>query len=364
MKFLDLEAQYQSIKKDIDKAITEVIHTSSFVMGKQVAELEEQIAAYVGTKYAVGFNSGSDALTASLIALGITKDDEVIVPSFTYIATAEAAAIAGGKIVFVDVDKDTFNVDPTEIKKAITPNTKAIIPVHLYGQPANMDEIMAIAKDHKLYVIEDAAQAIGAEWDGQKVGSFGDTGCFSFFPTKNLGAYGDGGMITTDNKDVAEFLKQWRIHGQSKKYYTDFVGASSRLDTMQAAILLAKLPYLDRWNDQRRETAKQYNTGLKNAIDITIPLVLPKAKHVYHQYTIKPKYRDELKKSLAENDIPSMIYYPKPLHQQRAYVAALKHQLNRSDKLCNQVLSLPIYPELNKFHITQIITSINNAAKK
>lgn len=362
--FLDLQKQYLSIKKEIDEAIAGVIHTSSFIMGKQVNELEEKIAEYTGTKYAVGLNSGSDALTASLIALGITKGDEVIVPSFTYIATAEAVAIAGAEIVFVDVDPDTYNIDPKDIKNAISKKTKAILPVHLYGQPANMDEIMTIAQEHKLFVIEDAAQAIGAEWDGQKIGSFGDTGCFSFFPTKNLGAYGDGGMVTTNHKDISDFLKKWRIHGQSKKYYTDFVGASSRLDSLQAAILLAKLPHLDSWNAQRRVIAKQYDDALKNTTGITTPKVHPKARHIYHQYTITSDHREKVKERLLNNDIPSMIYYPEPLHTQPPYhtarrVGSLKH----AQQLSETVLSLPIYPEMPTEHIeivSQKITKFFN----
>ncbi len=359
MKFLDLEAQYQSIKKEIDAAISRVIRNSSFIMGDEVAELEQKIADYVGVPYAVGLNSGSDALTASLIALGITSGDEVIVPTFTYIATAEAVAITGGKIVFVDINPDTFNIDPKLLEVAITKKTKAIIPVHLYGQAAEMDAIMAIAQKHKLYVIEDCAQAIGAEYKGKKVGSFGTTGCFSFFPTKNLGAYGDGGMVVTSDKKIAEYLRQWRIHGQPKKYYTDFVGASSRLDTMQAAILLAKLPYLDDWNAKRQRLAARYDELLVDS-KITTPSIAPGASHVYHQYTIRIKDRDAIQAQLNKIGIPTMVYYPVPLHLQKAYRTPdyYSASLSKSEKICGQVLSLPIYPEMQKADFEHIIKSL------
>ncbi|MFZ6035977.1 MAG: DegT/DnrJ/EryC1/StrS family aminotransferase [Patescibacteria group bacterium] len=359
MKFLDLEAQYQSIKKEVDAAINRVIQNSSFIMGDEVAELEQKIAEYVGVPYAVGLNSGSDALTASLIALGITPGDEVIVPTFTYIATAEAVAIAGGKIVFVDINPKTFNVDPKLLEAAITKKTKAIIPVHLYGQAAEMDAIMAIAQKHKLYVIEDCAQAIGAEYNGKKVGSFGTTGCFSFFPTKNLGAYGDGGMVVTSDKKIAEYLRQWRIHGQPKKYYTDFVGASSRLDTMQAAILLAKLPYLDDWNAKRQRLAARYDELLVDS-KITTPSIAPGASHVYHQYTIKVKKRDSLRPVLQKIGIPTMVYYPEPLHVQKAYadLGYKKEDFPHSMQASSQVLSLPIFPELKDTTQTNIINTL------
>ncbi len=346
MKFLDLEAQYNSIREEVDAAIQKVISRSAFILGEEVEELEEKIAAYCGVKYAVGLNSGSDALTASLYALNIGKGDEVVIPSFTYIATAEAVSIVGATPVFCDVDEDTFNIDPKSFKNAITDKTKAVIPVHLYGQPADMDPILDIAKEHDINVIEDAAQAIGAEYKGKKTCSLGNIGCLSFFPTKNLGAYGDGGMLVTNDKDIADWVRVWRQHGQSKKYYTDFVGASSRLDTIQAAILLAKLPHLDEWNQNRRKIADQYNQALEDIDSITAPKVLDGVNHVYHQYTIKSEDRDALKKKLADNDIPSMIYYPLPLHQQEAYSGA-DQELQISENLSDLVLSLPIYPEMD-----------------
>lgn len=360
MKFLDLHAQYKSIQKEIDKAIADVIHSTSFILGKQVEDLENQIADYIGVKYAVGLNSGSDALTASLIALGIGKGDEVIIPAFTYIATAETVSIAGANVVFVDIDAETYNINPEKLTTAITQNTKAIIPVHLYGKPAAMSQIMSIAKQYDLLVIEDLAQAIGAEYNGQKVGSFGDISCLSFFPTKNLGAYGDGGMLVTNKKEVVDFIRQWRIHGQSKKYYSNFIGVSSRLDTLQAAILLAKLPHLDSWIEVRRNLAQIYSDQLAD-IPIQVPTSSSNEKHVFHQYTIRiPNKRDEVRQILKKKDIPTMVYYPDPLHTQKAYSKFTKtnDSFIESEKASNEVLSLPIYPELASSDQKMVIDSI------
>ena len=362
MKFLDLELQYKSIKNEVDEAINRVISRSSYILGEEVDELEEKIASYCKVKYAVGLNSGSDALTASLFALGIGKGDEVIVPSFTYIATAEAVAIVGATPVFCDVNDRTFNIDPKSFESVITDKTKAVIPVHLYGQPADMDPILSLAKKHNIKVIEDAAQAIGAEYKGKKTCSMGDIGCLSFFPTKNLGAYGDGGMLLTNKKEIADWVRMWRAHGQSKKYYTDFIGASSRLDTIQAAILLAKLPHLDEWNRKRSDLAAEYNKLFANIAGIETPFVPSEVKHVYHQYTIKVKKRDELKNKLAEVDMPTMIYYPLPLHKQKAFLPYCNtaFDLKNSEDLASEVLSLPIYPEIKIDQIEGVLIKFND----
>lgn len=362
MKFLDLNAQYRTIKNEIDKEIKKVINSSSFILGKYVEKFEKEIAKYIGVKYAVGLNSGSDALTASLVALGIGKGDEVIVPCSTYISTVEAVCIVGAKPIFVDIDINTYNINPNLIEKAITEKTKAIIPVHLYGLSSDMKLIIRVAKKYKIKIIEDCAQAIGAKYFGKKVGSFGDIGCLSFFPTKNLGAYGDAGMIVTDNKKIADFIKKWRIHGQNKKYYTEFVGASSRLDGIQAAILSVKLKYLDKWNKKRNEIAQYYLENIKND-DIILPIIPKGYFHVFHQFTIRFKKhnRDLFQKKLEKKEIPSIVYYPLPLHQQKAYkfLNTKKHYIN-SELVSKSVLSLPIYPELNKKNQDEIINELNN----
>ena len=348
MKFIDLAAQYQSIKKEIDEAIESTIASSSFIMGPAVEELENSIAKYCGTKYAIGLNSGSDALLASMKVLHIGANDEVIVPSYTYIASVETVFLAGAKPVLVDIDPTTYNIDPDCIKKVITSKTKAIMPVHLYGQPAQMDIITKIAKQHNLFTIEDTAQAIGANFNNQKVGSFGDTGCISFFPTKNLGAYGDAGMVVTNNQTIADYLKVWRIHGQNKKYFTDFIGDSSRLDTLQAAILLVKLKHIDEWAQKRRENAQLYNSLLNND-SIIKPVVGSNCTHVFHQYTIRAQdKRDELQQYLKKHDIPSIVYYPIAQHMQKAYqhLGYKTGSIPHSEQAAKETLSLPNYPEM------------------
>lgn len=361
MNFLDLAAQYRSIQKEIDAAINSVISRSEFIMGPAVGELEEKVATYCGTQFGVALNSGTDALIIALKALGIGAEDEVIVPSFTYIASAETVAMTGARPVFVDIEPDTFNIDVSTIERVITPRTKAILPVHLYGQPADMDKICQLAKKHNLKVIEDAAQAIGAEYKGKKVGSIGNVGCLSFFPTKNLGAYGDGGMLLTDDPRIAEMAKKWRIHGQSKKYYTDFIGDSSRLDTLQAAVLLVKLKYLDKWTHARQAVANKYDTLLTATPGVTTPTVSPDRSHVYHQYTIRVTHqRDALAAHLKQKGIPTMIYYPIALHQQKAFSSYGYDQsaFPESRQATEEVLSLPIYPELPQDSIGSIAKEI------
>ncbi|MFH1235496.1 MAG: DegT/DnrJ/EryC1/StrS family aminotransferase, partial [Parcubacteria group bacterium] len=360
MKFLDLQAQYQSIKTDIDSAIQKTINATQFIMGPAVAELESKIASYCGVSYGIGLNSGTDALFASLKALGIMTGDEVITTPFTFIASADVIALTGAKPVFVDINPETFNIDPRKIRGAITKKTKAIIPVHLYGQCADMDPIIEIAKKHNLFIIEDAAQALGAEYHGKKACSMGTCGCISFFPSKNLGAYGDGGMVVTNDKKVADYIKTWRVHGARKKYNSDFIGDSSRLDNLQAAILLAKFPHLDGWNAKRLERATYYSKQLSGS-KYSPPVVDTDRKHVFHQYTIRvPEKRDKVALDLKSKGIPTMVYYPIPLHLQPAfsYLGYKAGDFPESERACKEVLSLPIYPELADRDTEQVVGSI------
>lgn len=358
---LDLQVQYKTIKKEIDAAIKTVIAESSFIGGKHVEELENNIASYCGTKYAVALNSGTDALYLALWALGIGKGDEVITSPFSFFATAEVIAKVGAKPVFVDIDPATFNINPELIEGKITKNTKAIIPVHLFGQAAGMDKINALAKKYGFFVIEDACQAIGATYKGKKTGNLGDVGCFSFFPSKNLGAYGDGGILTTNHLPLATKVKILRNHGSKVKYYNDEIGVSSRLDGLQAAILNVKLKHLDKWNKARNEVAQMYDKLLSNINWLQTPRVSP--EHVFHQYTIRVTNgkRYELKNYLAEQGIQTMIYYPIPLHLLKAmeYLGYKKGSLLEAEKACEEVLSLPMYPELQFNHINKISALLN-----
>lgn len=363
---VDLYAQYKSIKSDIDKAIADVITDSAFVGGKYVEILEKQIANYCQTKYAVSLNSGTDALYLSLWALGIGDDHEVITTPFTFIATAEVIARLGAKPVFVDIEKNSFNINPDAIEAKITKKTKAIIPVHLFGLPAQMDKIKRIAKKYKLFIIEDACQAIGAKFRNKRIGSIGDIGCFSFFPTKNLGGYGDGGIITTNNKDLADKIRLLRNHGSLARYNNEILGASSRLDGIQAGILSAKLNYLNRWNKQRREVAKNYWDLLKDVRGIILPQEEHNSYHVCNQYTIRINNgrRNRLKKYLLKHNITSMIYYLTPLHLQKA-LTNLKYKKGNfpvAEKASTEVLSLPIYPEITEKEIIYIADTIKSFA--
>jgi len=349
MELLDLGAQYQSIKTEIDQAIKRVVESTQFILGPDVKQFETSIAEYCQSQYAVGLNSGSDALLYALRAYGIKEGDEVIVPAFTFVSTAEVVALEKATPVFVDIDPKTYNLDPAKIEAKITDKTKAIIPVHLYGQSADMEKIMGIATKHNLKVIEDAAQAIGASHHEKKVCSIGDVGCLSFFPAKNLGAYGDAGAITTSDPRVAEWISKARNHGQPKKYTHDFIGDSSRLDNLQAAILNVKLKYIDQWNEARRQKADNYNQLLKDIEQITTPFVEDFNIPVYQQYTIRvSERRDELKEYLKDNDIPTAVHYPICLHLQPAFTY-LNHKegyLPESEKATREILCLPIYPEL------------------
>jgi len=356
---VDFKAQYISIEKEINAVIKEVLLSGQYILGPVVKEFEEQVAAFCGVKYAMGVASGSDALILALRALDIGPGDEVITTPFTFVATAHAIVHCGAKPVFVDIEPDTFNINPDLIEPTITKKTKAIIPVHLYGHPANMDPIMGIAKAYNLYVVEDAAQAFGARYNGRKVGSIGHVGCFSFFPTKNLGCYGDGGMVVTDNTNIAEKVDILRRQGCREKYHAEMIGYNSRLDAIQAAILKVKLKYIDEWNEKRRQVAHRYNKLLANT-SIKIPVEATYAYHVYHQYTLRTSKRDELRKLLSENGIESMIYYPAPLHKQKVYASFLpKLVLEESERASREVFSLPINVLMESRLQNRIIEIIN-----
>lgn len=362
---LDLKRQYATVKADVDAAIRRVVDSQAFILGPEVESLEREVAALCGTKHAVGVSSGSEALHLAMMAAGIGPGDEVVTSAFTFFATAGAIHVLGAKVVFADIDPRTFNIQPTEIEKRITKNTKAIIPVHLYGQCAEMDEILAVAKRHNLLVIEDAAQAIGAEYKGRKAGSLGHMGCFSFYPTKNLSCYGDGGMITTDSDEFADRLRALRVHGGKRKYYYDFVGVNARLDALQAAVLRAKVKYLPGWNERRREIARFYDERLKDA-NVVTPYVAPHCVHVYHQYVIRSLNRDALQSFLKERGVDTMVYYPVPLHLQNCF-ASLGYKegdLPESERAAREVLALPIFPEMTQEEMAYVADTICEFAGK
>lgn len=373
LQMVDLKKQYLNIKDQVDKAVLGVLDSSFFIGGPQVQEFTQLLAIYLGSKHVIPCANGTDALQIAMMALGLQPGDEVITPSFTYIATTEVIALLKLKPVFVDVDAKTFCIDPAKIREAITPKTKAIVPVHLYGQVAPMEEIMAIAKEHNLFVIEDNAQAIGADYtfaDGhkKKAGSIGTIGCTSFFPSKNLGCYGDGGAMFTDDDQLAEKLRMIANHGQKTRYYHDMVGCNSRLDAIQAAVLNIKLPLLDQYIDARRKAADLYDKAFEGNAHITVPYRAPYSKHVFHQYTLllEGVDRDRLHSWLAEKNIPSMIYYPVPAHRQKMFEAfgSASTQLEITDWLTSRVISLPMHTELDEeqqlFITNHVLEFINN----
>jgi dTDP-4-amino-4,6-dideoxygalactose transaminase len=355
----DLKRQYRNLSSELLPILEEVMAKGQFILGENVELLEKELADYCGTKYAVGVASGTDALLLSLEALGIGEGDEVITTPFTFFATSEVISLLKAKPVFVDIDSKTFNIDPDKIEDAITTKTKAVIPVHLFGQMAEMDDIEYLAEKYDLYIIEDACQAIGAEYKGRRAGSIGDTGCFSFFPTKNLGAFGDGGLITTNDEKLYEKIKLLRVHGSRKKYYHELIGHNSRLDEIQAAILRVKLKYLDDWIERRIEIAKIYSEGLKD-LDVIVPEVKPYLRHVYHQYVIRTKHRDELQEYLSNKGIGTAIYYPLPLHLQECYkdLGYREGDLPEAEKASKEVIALPMWPELTNEEVNYIVESI------
>jgi len=367
IQMVDLMAQYQKIKPEVDKAILNVIENAQFVNGPEVKGFQNELEDYLGVKHVIPCANGTDALQIAMMALGLKPGDEVITPSFTFIATTEVVALLGLKPVFVDVEEDSFCLDPSKLEAAITEKTKAIVPVHLYGQAANLDEIMAIAEKHNIAVIEDNAQAIGSDYrktDGstQKVGSIGHVGCTSFFPSKNLGCYGDGGAIFTNDDSLAAQMRQIVNHGQSKRYYHDVVGCNSRLDSIQAAVLRIKLRELDDYIAARRAVADYYDNFFAQFNQITTPKRDIYSKHVFHQYTMKLEGvdRDALNAFLAERDIPSMIYYPVPAHRQKMFEAygSADTNLPVTDWLTERVLSLPIHTEMDEEQLNHICGGI------
>jgi dTDP-4-amino-4,6-dideoxygalactose transaminase len=355
---VDLKAQYQSIKEEVMAEIAEALEGMRLFLGKNVQEFESEFASYCGTEYAIGVGSGTDALHLSLLACGIGPGDEVITVSNTFIATVEAIVLAGARPVFVDIDADTYNIDTSQIEGAISPRTRAILPVHLYGHPADMGPVLELAEAYKLKVIEDACQSHGAEYKGRRTGSLGDAGCFSFYFTKNLGAYGEAGMITTSDPDIAERCRMLRDHGQTVKYYHRLVGVNGRLDEIQAAVLRVKLPHLDYWNENRRSLAKAYESLLPSSV-IT-PVEVPWAKHVYYAYVIRTANRDELQAWLTTKDIGTGVHFPVPIHLQEAYSEFdyANTRLPVTEKATKEIISLPMYPELSTEQINYICDCI------
>jgi dTDP-4-amino-4,6-dideoxygalactose transaminase len=360
---LDLKAQFQPLRAEVFAAMQTVCDEQGFVLGPRVAAFEESIARYIGSRFAIGCASGSDALLLSLMAMGVKAGDEVITIPFTFFATAGAVSRLGAKPVFVDIQPDSFNIDPKLIEKAITPRTSAIIPVHLFGQCADMAAINEIAKRKKVRVIEDACQAIGAAQQEKRAGVLGDTGCFSFFPTKNLGGFGDGGIITTNDQILADSMAMLRVHGSQVRYLHEAVGFNSRLDALQAAVLQVKLKYLDQWTEGRRRNAERYRqlfARAKHMDDIVLPPTMPGNFHVYNQFTVRAPKRDELRAFLKEKGVGTEVYYPLPMHLQNCY-RDLGHQKGafpQSEKAAEEVLSLPIYPELTEAQQTYVVEMI------
>lgn len=358
----DLKKEYLSISAELNNNIKKVLNSGFYVLGEEVKKFEDEFSRYNGVEHTVSVNSGSDALFLALKSMGISTGDEVITVSHTFTSTVDAIVRNGAKPVFVDIDPQTYCIDVSKIEKKITGKTKAILPVHLYGHPADMDAICKLKEDYGLYIIEDACQAHGAEYNGKKAGSIGDVGCFSFYPTKNLGAYGDGGAIVTDNYEINEKLMQMRNYGQSQKYHHDFVGVNSRLDELQAVILQTKLKYLDNWIESRRKNASMY-TELLSGLDLTLPVEKPFVKHAYHLYVVRSKKRDYLKKKLLENNIQSMVHYPVPVHKQKAYSSLNNSSdLKTTDKICDEILSLPLHPWISHdeiLNVTDCLRGIN-----
>ena len=357
---LDLNAQYEKIMPEIRQELDKVLTSHQYILGPAVKEFEEDMQKYLSVKHAVGCASGTDALQLALMALEIGCDDEVITSPFTFFATASTIHRVGAKPVFVDIDENTFNLDVSLIEKAVTPKTKAIMPVHLFGQPAEMDKILEIAKKHNLKVIEDNAQGIGASYDNKYAGTIGDIGTLSFFPSKNLGAMGDAGMCLTNCDELATKLRQLRVHGENPKYYHRWVGLNSRLDSLQAAVLKVKLRYLHGWSEGRRENATIYYNLLSDLKNVKLPFIHHKAITIYNQFTIVCENRDELMAYLQKNDIGCAVYYPLSLHQQEcfAYLGGKEGDCPVSERLSGQVLSLPVYGELKKEQIEFVVQKI------
>lgn len=375
---LDLVQQYQTIEAEVRSAVLEVLASGRYIGGTQVTDFEQQFASYVGVSDCVACNSGTDALYIALLALGIGPGDEVITPPFTFIATAETISAVGATPVFVDIEATSFNLDPAQVAAAVTPRTRAIMPVHLFGRPADMTRVMEVANQHHVPVIEDCAQAVGATWSGQRVGSIGQVGCFSFYPTKNLGACGDGGALTTNDAAIAAKSRMLLNHGSRKRYYHEAIGINSRLDAIQAAILKIKLSYLETWNAQRRAVSERYSRLLAQVPGVVLPQEISEGKSVWNQYTLRllapaetavsdgdvqgGQFRDRVRSQLQANGISSTVYYPLPLHLQPVY-QDLGYQPGRfpvSEQACHQVLSLPMFPELSPEQQEQVAYALKD----
>ena len=352
--FIDLRREYESIKEEIEEAIKRVLERGWFILGPEVEAFEKEFADYIGVRYAIGVNSGTDALYIAVNALNLPAGSKVAVPSFTYVSTVDAVIRNGLEPLFIDIDPETYTMDPLDLERKVDESTKAVIPVHLYGHPADMDAILSIAKEYGLYVIEDASQAQGAEYKGKKVGTLGDIGCFSLYPTKNLGAYGDAGVIVTNNDELAKYMRKFRNYGSPKKYYHDFVGVNSRFDEIQAAILRVKLRHLDDWNEKRRKIAALYNDLLKDVDNIVLPVEKEWARHVYHIYAVRVKDRDSVMKHLENMGIKTLIHYPIPVHKQRSYEKWNAIRLETTENISKEILSLPVYPFLSEEEIKYV----------
>lgn len=362
MQFIDLKAQYAALKTSIDARIQRVLDHGQYILGPEVKELEEALARFTGSRHCVTVASGTEALLIALMALDLKPGDEVITTPFTFFATTECVSHFHATPVFVDIDPDTFNFRVEDIEKAITPKTKGIIPVHLFGQAVDMDPLMELAKAKGLWVLEDVAQAFGADYKGRKTGSIGDAGAFSFFPTKNLGAFGDGGLFTTNNDEAADLVRVLRVHGARKKYNNEMVGVNSRLDALQAAILRCKLPHIDEWNAGRRTAAHRYTEGLKGVDGVVTPTEAAYGTHVYHQYTVRilGGKRDAVQKSLEEAGIGTMVYYEKPLHKLPVYKDMVV-SMSVSEQCASEVLSLPIWPKITEDVQARVIDALKAA---
>lgn len=360
---LDLQLQYQKLQEPLDAAVQQVMAKAQYILGPNVKQLETEIAEYLEARFAIGVNSGTDALYLALRALDIGSGDEVITTPFTFIATTETIAAVGATPIFVDIDPVTFNLDVSQVEAKITPRTRALMPVHLFGQPCDMEHLVALAKKYSLRIIEDCAQAIGACYQGKRVGTFGDIGCLSFFPSKNLGAFGDGGMVVTNDPVLAERIEILRRHGGKKKYHHSEVGVNSRLDELQAAILRVKLPYLESWNACRRENASRYDKLFKNVPGVVCPGQIDSGVSVFHQYTLRVPRRDQVQAALKEAGVASMVYYPIPLHLQEVH-RSLGYQLGdfpHAEAAAAEVLSLPMYPELTAEQQEKVATALATA---
>jgi dTDP-4-amino-4,6-dideoxygalactose transaminase len=360
--FVDLHAQYTSIKEEVNAAIARVLESCQFVLGSEVAAFEEEFAAYCGTRHGIGVNTGTSALHLSLLAAGIGPGDEVITVPFTFVATVAAIHYTGARTIFVDIDPRSFTMDPAGIERAISPRTKAIIPVHLYGQPADMDPILAIARKHGLVVIEDACQAHGAEYKGKRAGSLGAMGCFSFYPGKNLGAYGEGGIVVTSNDEHAKKIRMLRDWGQEKRYHHVLKGFNYRMEGMQGAILRVKLRYLEQWTESRRSHARQYD-ALLGALGVNYPKQLPDRRHVYHIYAVQSADRDNLQRLLQAQGIQTGLHYPIPVHLQEAH-ADLGYKTGDfpvSERAAAEVVSLPMFPEMTPTQVETVAAAVSSA---